>query len=236
MIIYVTTNIINGKKYIGKDSHNNPKYLGSGVLLKEDIKKYGRKSFKKEILEYCNTDEDLTLRETYWINYFDALQSNLYYNLVDFSAGWNIHKLGEEKYNNIVQRISKLGKGICKPQLSNNQERKDKLRQANINKPKPKGFGEVISNIKTGKPLPEGTGLKISEAKKGHICYSNQNWIEAHYKAVEQVDKENNIVCEYKSIKEIIEKNLTWKRANISCCLTGKSKTAYGFKFRYKKY
>ena len=37
MIIYVTTNLINSKKYIGKDSNNDPNYLGSGTLLKEDI-------------------------------------------------------------------------------------------------------------------------------------------------------------------------------------------------------
>ena len=40
MIIYLTTNLINGKQYIGKDRHSNPHYLGGGVLLKEDIKKY----------------------------------------------------------------------------------------------------------------------------------------------------------------------------------------------------
>ena len=27
MVIYMTTNLINGKKYIGRDSKNNPKYL-----------------------------------------------------------------------------------------------------------------------------------------------------------------------------------------------------------------
>lgn len=68
MIIYKTTNLINNKIYIGKDKNNNPKYFGSGKILKLAIKKYGIKNFKKEILEYCNTIEELDEREKYWIN------------------------------------------------------------------------------------------------------------------------------------------------------------------------
>jgi hypothetical protein len=34
MIIYKTINLINNKIYIGQDIKNNPKYLGSGKLLK----------------------------------------------------------------------------------------------------------------------------------------------------------------------------------------------------------
>ena len=47
--IYVTTNKINGKKYIGKHqtSDLNDNYLGSGILLKQAIKKYGKKKFRE---------------------------------------------------------------------------------------------------------------------------------------------------------------------------------------------
>lgn len=47
MIIYKTTNLINGKIYIGFDSHNNPEYFGSGKLIKMALKKYGTSNFKK---------------------------------------------------------------------------------------------------------------------------------------------------------------------------------------------
>ena len=49
-----------------------------------------------------------------------------------------------------------------------------------------------------------------------------------------QLDKENNIIQEFKSIEEAEKSNLKFKRSNISCCLTGFSKTAYGFKWIYK--
>ena len=62
MVIYKTTNMINGKIYIGQDIKNNPKYLGSGKILKLSIRKYGRfnindtKGFSKKgkiILKYA---------------------------------------------------------------------------------------------------------------------------------------------------------------------------------------
>ena len=42
MVIYKTTNLINGKIYIGKDVRNLNCYLGSGKLLKKAIEKYGK--------------------------------------------------------------------------------------------------------------------------------------------------------------------------------------------------
>jgi len=51
MIIYKTTNTINGKIYIGKDVKNDPNYIGSGLYIKNAIKKYGKEHFKKETIE-----------------------------------------------------------------------------------------------------------------------------------------------------------------------------------------
>jgi group I intron endonuclease len=72
MIIYKTTNLINGKIYIGKDKHNNQNYLGSGKILKQAIQKYGKENFKKELVEECEDKKLWLEREIYWIGYFNS--------------------------------------------------------------------------------------------------------------------------------------------------------------------
>jgi hypothetical protein len=87
MVIYKTTNLVNGKQYIGRDSHNNPNYLGSGPLLKKAIKKYGKENFKKEVIEECSSLEQLVEREEYWLNFYNAGDNPLFYNLQNCGKG-----------------------------------------------------------------------------------------------------------------------------------------------------
>ena len=63
--IYKTTNILNNKFYVGMHSTNDMDdgYLGSGKILKNSIKKYGRHNFSIQILEHCNSKSDLINRE-----------------------------------------------------------------------------------------------------------------------------------------------------------------------------
>jgi group I intron endonuclease len=72
MVIYKTTNLINGKFYIGKDAKNKDSYYGSGIILNKAIKKYGKDNFKKEILEECLSLEELADKEVYWIDKLSA--------------------------------------------------------------------------------------------------------------------------------------------------------------------
>jgi len=224
MIVYVTKNLVNGKKYIGKDSHNDPNYLGSGALLLEDIKTYGKENFKKEILEHC-TKENLGEREEYWIDYFDAVKSKNFYNIRSQTSGWYNKDLNLEKYEYVVNKIRNNTKGILKPSLHNNQERSEKLRQANTGKPKPEGFGEIIRQKAIGRICTDEHKKKISNSKVGKPHPKSG-------KRILQLDKEGNIIQEHNSIEEAAN-YIGKKRSNISCCLIGISKTAYGFQWKY---
>ncbi len=89
MIIYKTTNNINGKFYVGKDCKNKKSYLGSGKILRQAIQKYGKENFKKEILEICSSLEELEIREKYWIAKLDAV--NIGYNITEGGTGGDTH-------------------------------------------------------------------------------------------------------------------------------------------------
>ena len=115
MIIYQIINLINNKKYIGRDANNNPNYLGSGSVIKKAIKKYGKQNFKKEILEYC-TKENILEREEYYLKLFDVVDNPIYYNCLISSEGWEKGKTRPERKGKPLsdetkKRISENGKG-----------------------------------------------------------------------------------------------------------------------------
>ena len=80
MHIYKTTNLINGKIYIGQEKGNNINYLGSGKILKLSVKKYGSENFTFEILETLNNSsiKDLLKKETETIIEYNTLCPNGY--------------------------------------------------------------------------------------------------------------------------------------------------------------
>lgn len=114
MVIYKTTNKINGKIYIGQDRFNNPKYLGSGLKLKRSIKKYGIENFDKSILEVCESKEILDEREKFWIAKYDSTNDAVGYNIANGGQGGEILNWKQKIDNGINQKISKskLGKNL----------------------------------------------------------------------------------------------------------------------------
>lgn len=64
-LIYKITNILDGKYYIGahKTLDKDDGYMGSGVMIKRAIEKYGAKNFKKEILCECSSSSEMYAKE-----------------------------------------------------------------------------------------------------------------------------------------------------------------------------
>ena len=67
--IYITTNDVNGKIYIGQHISESfdEKYKGSGVILQKAIKKYGFNSFTTKILHECNSIDEMNYWEQEYI-------------------------------------------------------------------------------------------------------------------------------------------------------------------------
>lgn len=62
--IYKTTSTLDGKYYVGMHSTNNLNdgYIGSGKKLWYYVKRYGKESFKFEILEFLPDRKSLRIR------------------------------------------------------------------------------------------------------------------------------------------------------------------------------
>ena len=87
--IYKTTNLFNSKIYIGKKKGKfTNKYLGSGVFIKQSIKKYGKEKFRVEVLEYSQTVESLNILEKKHIaEYRQLFGKNKLYNISNGGGG-----------------------------------------------------------------------------------------------------------------------------------------------------
>lgn len=101
--IYKTTNTVNGKIYIGKEKHNDKNYIGSGRILNNAIKKYGKEVFVKEILEDCSLDI-IDERECYWIDHYDSTNWDIGYNITKGGTGGDTTSLHPNKEAVIQKR------------------------------------------------------------------------------------------------------------------------------------
>lgn len=165
MIIYEITNLINGKKYIGKDRKNNPTYLGSGTALLRAVKKYGRKNFNKRIIEKCKDLEHLDEREIYWVDYFNAVKSRKYYNIKRGGSGGPTPK---HYTNEFRQKMSELEKGENNPMFNKNhkEESIELMKQKAIGRWTLEWFIEKYGEIK-GQQKYDKRNKKLSEDRKG---------------------------------------------------------------------
>lgn len=89
--IYMITNKINGKKYIGKSIHIGIRWKEhckphvTETHIDRAITKYGPENFEINVIEGINSDEEnleelLNQREIYYINLYNAKESENFYN------------------------------------------------------------------------------------------------------------------------------------------------------------
>jgi group I intron endonuclease len=80
--IYLTTNLCNGKRYIGQTKRSaTSTYFGSGKAIRKALKKYGAKNFTREILVYAFSKKDLDFLEEHFIKEFNATDDRDWYNI-----------------------------------------------------------------------------------------------------------------------------------------------------------
>jgi group I intron endonuclease len=203
MVIYKTTNLINGKFYVGKDVRNLNCYLGSGKLLKKAIEKYGKHNFVKEILEVCDNLTKLEEREKHWIRELDSIKNG--YNLTEGGTGGDTftnnsnkeeirNKLKKRVYSEEVKKI-KLNNltpfqfGENHPNFGKKQSQ-ETIEKRLISFQK-KGFNSPFE----GKNHTEETKQKIREKKIGIII--SEDTKEKMRNSSNKGEKQRILICPY---------------------------------------
>lgn len=139
--VYLITNTINNKTYVGKTNGNCKYYYTGGLLIRRAIKKHGKENFKKEILIQGDfTDEELEEHEKYYIRTLSNPSSKTSYNITIGGGGVSGLKHTDETKQKISQS-SKIN--------SNRESHKEKISNIKYWKGK-KRTKEVIAAIKEG--------------------------------------------------------------------------------------
>jgi hypothetical protein len=180
MIVYKTTNLVNGKIYVGSDKNNNEKYLGSGKILKQSIKKYNRENFKKEVLQFCNSLEELKTSESYWIKKLKSNVRGIGYNISSNYFGGDVftNHPNKESYR---EKLKKINSGESNPMFGKS------VFQHWVEK-----YGEEIAiqkqNVKSEKQRIAISGENNPMKLKNSYC----RWVEKYGEEI-AIQKQNNL-------------------------------------------
>jgi len=205
-VIYKTTNLINGKIYVGKTTKPTEyNYFGSGKIISWAIDKYGLSNFTREILEECSTNKKLNIREIFWIKKL---------NSTDHSIGYNISKggTGGDTYSNNPNKqkiIEKLKNKIAVKDANGNTF------QINANDPRYVN-GELVGvrygSIHSRTTLKKMKGYIMCKHKiTGDVIRlhsGSKEWLSGNYVGVKTGIKQTNIKVPYIEISTGKQVNL----------------------------
>lgn len=226
--VYVTTNLVNGKMYVGQKkiknkSGNWKEYLGSGTLFKKAIEKHGIENFKRTIIDIAFNKKELDKLERFYTYKFNVVESPMWYNLCYGGRSNSGYKYTEEQIEVLRQRSSGHNNpmygmsGKLSPSYGKHRSEKtrEKLRQAAIRREKIKK--------EQGYKITEETRKKLSEALSRRKRKTNK---------VNQYDFYGRFIKTWESAK-IAAQTLNIGYASIRMVLCGSSKSAGGYQWRY---
>lgn len=183
--IYRTTNLINGRYYLGMHSTNriDDGYLGSGKRLYYELNKYGRDSFKFEILEQFNSREELVQAEINLITEQDLENPNCLNLKQGGSGGFtreaslrgsikgnakHIERLRQDnKY--LQNKVTQLTTGFLKKWETDEKYREESLKRLSF-----KGKKHSLETIKKMKESHKGVGKGDKNSQYGTCWITNE--------------------------------------------------------------
>lgn len=219
------------------------------------IRKYGIENFKIEIIEEATNDK-LTEREKYWIKQFNSYNDGynstlggegaIRYEDEDFLELWD-KGYGTQYIADLLGcSVGTAGKRL--KLLIPNYEEENKKRHGRGTPQfleREKKVHELWDEGKSGIEIKEALNIG-KDALKMHL-FNYENFDKEEYKRrtikentkrynknniIRQLDLEGNLIATFPSISEAIRQlGPGHNVSNISSCINGKSKTAYGYKW-----
>lgn len=161
--IYKITNNVNGKIYIGKHQTKNPMdgYYGSGKLIREAIKKYGKENFTKEVLFLFDSEQEMNQKEKELITEEFVSRNDTYNAGVGGEGGPHFKGRSHGSYmkdlNESKEHREKISEGL-KQYYSSNPKREVKHTDK---------FKQKVAASRRGKTMSEETKAKIAASLRG---------------------------------------------------------------------
>lgn len=158
--LYRTKCKITGTYYIGVHSTSNldDGYLGSGMLLLESVKRYGKENHILEILKFFNSKEEKFEAEKNYI----TLEMINDPNCLNFSFGGNGGIMNENHYNNFME----AGRKAFKQKLQDPEFKQSFAKKISESNYRRIARGEIIK-------WPDWTGKKHRDETKEKIGKAN---------------------------------------------------------------
>ena len=200
MILYLITNRINGKRYVGQTVQSmNRRWIhhkshSNKTAISRAINKYHSENFDVKILSRCYTFDEMNHRERYYIKIFNTLAPNGY-NLRDGGNNGAMHAESKNKISLALKgrqgkphtketrlKISNLNKG---KKHSENTKRKMSNSRKGTNNP---NYGKKFS-LQYREKLSQSHIGQTSEKRKPVLCMTNG----AKYASVSEASKQLNI-------------------------------------------
>lgn len=161
--IYQTTNLQNGKIYIGKHQTENPEddYLGSGRLLREAVSKYGSQNFTKDVLFVFDSEDEMDAKEAELVTE-EFVKEDTNYNLCPGGhGGWGY-------VNNTIDRLVLNREINSKRKYGSHSEQVKAAHRANPEYRKKLSEAGKKNKSFLGKTHTDETKQKIGEANSKH--------------------------------------------------------------------
>ena len=164
--IYKTTNLVNGKIYVGQhkaDEFEPDFYIGSGTLFRRAVEKYGSENFKNELLCECFSQKDMDEKEMFWISELNTLDSSIGYNLTKGGFGGASPRTEDTK-----NKIAEYNTGKT---LVNDGVICFRIKQSDLKEYLKLGYSYGTLPYKRTSEFKE----KVSKTTTGRICISKGN-------------------------------------------------------------